>query len=341
VDSAQVSAECKPTLPTRALADGEGRFRLDGLPAGRCRVTARIRGLRPATVEVEAGATDVLLRLLAGARLTGRVRDQAGQPIAGFSVVIVPLVGQLERGEVDASSFFDASAAYAIDGLLPGRYAVTAAADGYAPAAEQVVTLSGTDEAHADFVLTRGGRIVGRVIDGETGEPIRGARISLEGATDAAFGLSFRTGTDSAADGRFALEGVADGLRSILVAAEGHHGRILSGLRADGAPLVIDLTPTDLGEAPRLELCGIGAVLRAQGDALLIDRVVASGGAAEVGLKSGDQIVSIEGQGVAPLGFQGAVQLIRGPESSTVLLSVRRGQGEPFDVSVPRRRVRS
>jgi C-terminal processing protease CtpA/Prc len=49
-----------------------------------------------------------------------------------------------------------------------------------------------------------------------------------------------------------------------------------------------------------------------------------------------DEIVSVDGNTVASLGFNGAVEAIRGPENSTVRLEVRR-EGAVTVYDVPRR----
>jgi C-terminal processing protease CtpA/Prc len=104
-------------------------------------------------------------------------------------------------------------------------------------------------------------------------------------------------------------------------------------------PLVIDLGAIEKGEDPRLELVGIGAVLEAKGDALMIKQAMPGGGAAEAGLGAGDGILFIEGQSVVKLGFSGSVELIRGAEGTYVKLEVRRVDGSTASVIVPRRRL--
>jgi carboxyl-terminal processing protease len=94
------------------------------------------------------------------------------------------------------------------------------------------------------------------------------------------------------------------------------------------------------GELPALELTGIGAVITAKGDILLIGKVLKGNGAEAAGLVTGDVIVTVDGEGVADLGFQGSIQHIRGPEGSTVELGVlKQGAGEPVLVDVQRMRI--
>lgn len=355
---AAVSASFRSDLPAaegdlhpggHAITDDRGAFRLDGLDAGRYTVTATTEDGAIARAEgVAAGTQDLALRLAAGGSIRGAVRDRAsGAPASAFSVVAALQRGPVEREIIATSSFFDASGSYEIAGLLPGTYAVTAAALGHAPSATVVVTVPAGGEATADLALGRGGRLVGAVLEEGTQKPLEGARVSVEGSLGSGAGavplLSDAT-TDAA--GRFTLEGLAEGPRSVAVTAADHHGRILSGLSVpeggELGPVTIALSPVEPGEEPRMELVGIGAVLSARDDALLIGQVMAGGGAAQAGLGPGDAVVSIDGKNVVDLGFEEAVNRIRGPEGSVVTLAVRKGnKGSAVDVPVRRTRVRA
>ena len=108
---------------------------------------------------------------------------------------------------------------------------------------------------------------------------------------------------------------------------------------AKRAPVEIALRPLAPGEEPRTELAGIGVGIAPRGEALVVTSVSPGGGAAEAGLRPGDAILRVDGEAVTELGFGGAVNAIRGPEGTSVLLSIRRGD-RTFDVRVPRRLVR-
>ncbi len=149
-----------------------------------------------------------------------------------------------------------------------------------------------------------------------------------------------------------ATEGQLDSLQGQVVdrateqgVAAAHHSRILSGLEvAEGEVLevAIALTPTKEGERPRIELAGIGAVLSARDDGLEIGRVIEGGGAAAAGLGKGDVILAVEGVSVVELGFGGTINRIRGPEGSTVVLTIRKaGTETAVDLVVQRKRIRS
>ena len=112
-----------------------------------------------------------------------------------------------------------------------------------------------------------------------------------------------------------------------------------SAPRALVGPLDIDLSPTAKDEDPSVELTGIGAVLAAKDTALVIGVVVPTGGAAAAGLAPDDAILAIDGVPVTDLGFQRAIDAIRGPEGTFVTLRVRKhGASTAVDVVVERKK---
>lgn len=178
------------------------------------------------------------------------------------------------------------------------------------------------------------------MIDRLSGRPLPGARVSLERAEDAALAADALARTD--VDGRFSLSGLPAGRHSVLVIADGHDARLRSvdlPPRGTVGPIELDLAPGPDGGAAQLELVGIGAVLEAVRDGLVLDAVMPGSGAAEAGLVPGDVIVSIDGRETVALGFGGSIERIRGVEDSQVLLEVRRSTGALERVTVARRRV--
>lgn len=334
----------------RARSDEQGRFAIEELEEDRYEVAASIPGLAPARAGgVMPGTTDLTLTLTKGGTLRGKVHDGAtGKPVPAFSILVFTKLGLLEAESFTEQTVFDAQGAYEIQGLLPGSYGVTVVAAGYAASKEASATIADPpgEPSVADFTLDKGGGIRGVVLEEQTRTPLGGARISLEGRAGAgASGVPLLAAVTTDGEGRFEVTGIEAGLRSIVVAAAGHHGRIVSGLavpeRGELGPVTIELAKAREGEETKVELTGIGAVLSGKGDALVIGDVIAGGGAAEVGLGPADAILAIDGFAVTEIGFEGAIQRIRGPEGSSVLLLIRKAAGEKVEIAVPRRKLRS
>jgi PDZ domain-containing protein/carboxypeptidase family protein len=240
----------------------------------------------------------------------------------------------------------DASGWFAVDDLAPGAYRVTATALGRAPAPEVPAQITAEQPAEVQLRVPAGGVAFGTVISRDGGKPLRYARVSVdsETATVAASIAPANASVVTDEQGRFELDGLAPGLRSITVGAFAHSGRIVSGLRvADGArigPLRIELEPVSGDQKPGLEVVGIGVQLAPSGDQLLIEKVIEGGGAADAGLGAGDAILAVDGDAVTALGFDGTIERIRGVEGTPVRLAIRRGEAT-LDVTVVRRRIRT
>jgi hypothetical protein len=331
-----------------AVSDTNGRFELGGLAALFYAVTASYPGMMPALADpISAGARGLVLKLRSGGGgITGEVKARSdGRPVPGFVVVVSRRSGPMGESQVTNHSVFDSAGRYRVGSLPEGDYLVRILAHGFAASEPVPVSVKPPDDARADFLLVTGGTLTGVVTDSETRKPIANARVTVEGRVGGgALPVPVVASTTTDAGGGFVLGGIAPGLRSVYALAYRYHGRILSGLDVkDGAtlgPVEIALTKLKEGEEPTLELTGIGAVLTPQGDAMLIGRVLPGGGAAESGLGPGDAILAVDGVPVVKLGFNGSIQRIRGPEGTTVLLTVRKAGGEVIQLEVFRRKIR-
>lgn len=330
-----------------ATTGADGRFVLRGADPGAYRLIATAEGYaRRVREPVVAGAEDVVVRLAPGGRVRVRALDPRGEPVAALTVVVERSRGALASETLAVVSAYDAAGELEVGGLPVGRVRVVVSAPGFAPSPAHEARAVVEEPSLTEVALARGGTVVGRVVSAD-GSPLGGARVSLEGRLGSgASAVPLDLGASSEADGRFALEGAPPGVRSVVAWAAGHHGRVRSGLGVRAGEVTdagtIELSPVEDGETPRIELAGIGAVLSAEGDAMVVQRVVEGGGAAEVGLAPGDAIVAIDGRPTAELGFVGCIERIRGPVGTTVRLRVRRAGGEAVErIDVPRRRVRA
>lgn len=337
--------------PRDATADPDGRFSVEGLQPGRYRITARYPRHAPARLDATAGDRDLVLRLDSGGRLSGVVKSASGEPVHPFTVVV--RARRQRWGEpLQTLSVVDPAGRFEVDGLPPGAARVVVAAPGRAPSPPVDVTIpqAGAEPAWIEVVLATGGTLYGSVRARGTGDPIPEAEVQVEGQLDVGeSALPVRAQARTAPDGTFRIGGLPDRPLSLFVAARDHHGRVVSGVHVGegetAGPVDVELSPVAAGETPTVELVGIGVVLTMGDEGFRIARVVPGGGAAEVGLVAGDDIVRIEGRPVEELDLETAVNLIRGPENSTIRLGVRRrgaegAAGPEQAVVVPRRVVR-
>jgi hypothetical protein len=153
-----------------AITDGEGRFSIGGLPAGRFTLTATKAAYLPAaygsTRPGRAGVEIVLadgqhvagltITISHGAALSGTVRDPTGQPLATAQVT-VQRVGPTGPTTV-ARTTSDDLGHYRVFGLAPGSYLVSAI--GWT-VLETVAGHMSTAQVDATFDALRRGRAAG------------------------------------------------------------------------------------------------------------------------------------------------------------------------------------
>ena len=129
--------------PRTTISDDEGRFAFDRLPAGRFTVS----GTKPAYLTGSYGSvrpgrpgiplpiasgqqiTNLQLTLARGAALTGRLRDESGEPASNVQVHAfrVPPAGAPPLLLLTGSAMTDDRGIYRVFGLPPGEYLVASA----------------------------------------------------------------------------------------------------------------------------------------------------------------------------------------------------------------------
>jgi hypothetical protein len=215
-----------------AQVDGEGRYALEGLPAGTLAVLLFPSG-EPAAdstpdmrlVGVRAGARRTLdfLARREGARLVGRLLDADGAPLAGRALWIeAPKGGGRPSSLVSTTT--DASGAFAFDDLRPGLLDVFVA--GLRPTELSLLERLSLEPGQTLERELRAEResVAGRVRSRTEGAPQSGALVVLLHGP----GRSFAGKSMSDAEGRFVVPHVRPGLYELRVLpARGPVGELL------------------------------------------------------------------------------------------------------------------
>jgi len=326
--------------PVQVKADAAGAFTLEDLGPEPVDLvgdlapfaSARLRGVRPP----RDGLT---LQLRERGRISGTVRA-GGQPVVDFTVRVDAWTPAGTDEDIDGWGGVRRLAPdgrFVLDNLQPGTYQLVFAAPGFAPARRGGVVVRAGAETDGSVDLERGATLEGTVRDARTTREVPSARVEA---------LTGREGgdaiyTDEA--GRFVLEDVAPGRRSVEVAHPAYLRRSEGGivLRAgERRRLEVALTPADASKkgGRALEFAGIGAVL-SPGDLPRIEGVLPGGPAEVAGLATGDRVAEIDGvpMGAAPLAE--VIEAIRGVAGTAVRLAIVRG-AERFTVDVVRGNVR-
>jgi hypothetical protein len=170
----------------RATTDVDGQYRIDGLSPGKRTLEARAEGYRRAVRDVELAAAAVVdFALERGLEASGRVVDDAGNPIAGVDLVL--FASQFSADTPRAAS--EADGTFRFSGLQEGTYRLMASKDGYAPDRRGTkVTLAGSPVSGLEVKLSGGGTITGRLTGVEFSQLSRvrvSANLTSSGQVDA------------------------------------------------------------------------------------------------------------------------------------------------------------
>ena len=326
VPGARVIAWADGTPRDAAIASrtgADGRFRFEGLPEGPLRVEA-MEGERRAEARGALAGTDVRL-VLGGGRLVGRVFVD-GRPATDFRVAAAPI--EPGRGGAAAQRVLSEDGRFHLQ-LPPGRYEIRAGADGAGPAAQIAEAPGAGDSAEVVFELSAGGTIEGTVRDAATGAPLDGVRVSVSRSRIYAFGrgsdVPGEPGTLTGADGTFRLAGVPTDRRVPVFAWKpGYRPTRPSVVRAgEGASARVEIVLAPGGEGESA-FGGVGLTLGRTRDAVVVAEVIEGGPGWSAGIRRGDRLVAVEGVAVAPADLAAAIDRVRGPVGTPVVLDLVR-----------------
>lgn len=203
------------------VTDEGGLFSFAQVPAGSFNVSASLQGYgighaegAPVVVRETVETEPVVIRMpKAETNLAGMVLDAAGGPLPGARVQLAPVTHSVAA---TAEILTDDDGRFAA-AMPPGRIAIRASAEGYAPA----ITYRQTPSADVVLSLAPGGAIEGTIVDALSGRPVEGIDVRVAGNMAATLLASVRS--DDA--GNFRIEGLEPGQFLLEARGPNHSGR--------------------------------------------------------------------------------------------------------------------
>jgi uncharacterized GH25 family protein len=145
-----------------AQTDGDGRYVLDGVSPGPRTLEARAEGYRRGVrdLEVKEGDTTADFTLESGFAVSGRVVDEAGNPVVSAQLLLI--AGRSFADVLSALSGPDG--AFHFDGVQTGTFRLTARKAGYAANPQgDTVTVSSASVSGLEIKLAAGGSLTGKI----------------------------------------------------------------------------------------------------------------------------------------------------------------------------------
>jgi hypothetical protein len=219
--------------------DGQGRFRLGGIPTGRHSVQA-FDPFRTFvnSQDADAGATDLEFRLRPAGVIAGRVDlpdPPALKPGATLGAVVLRPLGSPGRERSHELRVAD----FRLEHLEPGEYDVQARISGIGTSSVERLTVRAGEETRVSLAPSPGAGLSGRVITAEDGRPVDGARVvAIEVTMPVNALLSSEpermqgaggTTTLSGEDGSFQLHGLTNARHRVAVHRAGRIPSLLEG----------------------------------------------------------------------------------------------------------------
>ena len=216
-----------------ATTNADGEFSLHAAPDSRALVSVAAPGFvaqHDIVVDVAAVAPAPLdVQLAPGGSATGTVTDGGSGVVA--TVTFLPTQPGADPLETTSAP----SGGFSLAGLAAGTYDVVATTGPRYAELHGVVITGGATTNGVALALAAAASVSGVVSDAQSGAPIAGATVWSSNAAAAT------AQTDSAADGAYALHGLAPGNSDVVVTADGYRPRRVPVLLAAGGTAVQNL----------------------------------------------------------------------------------------------------
>lgn len=237
-------------------SDDQGRFALKVPFLTAPSLQAATAGYQMAAVRPDRN-DGLTVSLSPATAVPGLVVDEAGKPVAGAEVDVIPAEAAPPKGEVRGWSRTDASGRFHFDGLEPGeRLTARVRASGFATLAS---TLPPLPTPSVRLVVQRGRTVLGKVVDA-SGRVVAGAEVRAWSADPQARPEDLLRASDremrqtTGRDGSFSLAAVPAGPLDLSVRAKGAAPAWLRGVEVASGSSPLDIGRIVLG--PEIVLRG-------------------------------------------------------------------------------------
>lgn len=195
---------------TSATVDAQGNFAIRGMPEGRVRIEASLlsRHAPSKFVIVQNGVAPIVeMNFAEGITVSGRVSKNGVAPPSNGDIFFDPSPQSSDRGSRGARLAIDGS--YQVTGLTAGDYIVKVVGPSFGFQTKYTATASGKFDVEMGGALLRG-----RAVDSVSSAPLANVHVMVSDAP----GLP----RDSDSEGRFSVDGLADGVHSLKATRQGY-----------------------------------------------------------------------------------------------------------------------
>jgi hypothetical protein len=330
-------------FPRTAVTAPDGTFAFDAVDKGTHMLTASHQ-LYPDAVQRGVIATrSVRLVFKVASTLSGIVAGSSGKPATNFNMFVArdpetPGGGTLlpQQPELTTYPFRDPKGEFSIGPLRPGTYKLTAiGADGSTGQLPAVALREGENKRNLRLTLLDGRTVTAEIRDFATGQPLSGAIAELRLPA----GPVLRAEADGS--GRLTLQNVPR-LDSLAIMLRGPDRQYVTESRwlpqgSGGSSVDLGLVQLvgkaddhqkDIGYAPLAFLGSSGSVT--------VGRTMNDSPATQMGFKTGDVVVAVDGKSTAGVGPDGVRDLLKGPTGQDAVVTVRGANNEQRDIRITR-----